>query len=67
MQTKIITNISQLLTLNPDFFREEEDSDRRKPDLGIINNAAVLIEDGKIKWVGREADVGWDYYQRRYL
>ena len=64
MRTKVITNIGQLITLNPDFYEVDRDPSRKGPDLGIINNAAILIEDGMIKWVGKEQDVGWDWLDK---
>lgn len=64
MATKVITNISQLITLNPLFFKATKEHSTNDPDLGIINNAAILVEDGCIKWVGKESEVGWDWLDK---
>lgn len=64
MRTKVITNIGQLITLNPQFFDPNRDPNKKSPDLGIIEGAALLLEDGKIKWVGSDHDVGWDWLDK---
>lgn len=43
---KLLTNITQLITMNSRFGGL----------LGIVENAAVLIDDGKIAWVGQEKE-----------
>lgn len=53
----LLTNIGQLLTLTRG---SGEEHPRRKPDLtnlSILNDAAVLIQEGKIATVGRESEV----------
>jgi imidazolonepropionase len=62
--TKVITNIGQLITLNPEFFEENETKFSVEPDLGLINDAAILIEDDLIKWLGPESKVGWDWLDK---
>jgi imidazolonepropionase len=62
--TKVITNIGQLITFNPSFYKEEPITDTVEPDLGLIQDAAVLVEDGYIKWVGPEEEVGWDWLDK---
>lgn len=64
MRTKVITNIGQLVTLNSDFYVKDKEPGKKGPDLGIIENASILIEGGKIKWVGKEMDVGWDWLDK---
>lgn len=61
MSIKVITNIGQLITLNPTFYKKKSEA---RTDLGIINDAAILIEDGIIKWLGSEHNVGWDWLDK---
>lgn len=61
MATKVITNIGQLVTLNPLFINDQQ---AKGLDLGVIDNAAILVEEGCIKWVGKEAEVGWDWLDK---
>ncbi|RNE66901.1 imidazolonepropionase [Cryobacterium tepidiphilum] len=49
MTTRLITGIGQLVTNEPA-------DDRSHGALGVITDAAVLIEHGRIAWVGRAAD-----------
>ncbi len=51
-----VTNIRQLLTCTVD----DEPYSMRSPDPGIIENACVVIVDGKISWVGKQSDVDLD-------
>lgn len=64
MRTKVITNIGQLITLNSEFYDKKRDPAKKGLDLGIIQDAALLLENGKIKWVGKESDVGWDWLDK---
>lgn len=64
MNTKVITNIGQLITLNPDFYDNNQEADSQYTDLGIIEDAAIFIEDGNIKWLGNEHEVGWDWLDK---
>lgn len=53
----LLTNIGQLLTLKHPSGKEQP---RRKQDLSnlsIVNNAAVLIQEGKIAAIGRDSEV----------
>ncbi|MFH1830080.1 MAG: imidazolonepropionase [Pseudomonadota bacterium] len=45
----VINNISRLVTMEPGPNREGE--------LGVIIDAAVRIEDGRVQWVGKQADL----------
>lgn len=45
----VITNIGELVTNDPA-------PDREGGPLGIVRDAVVLIEDGRIAWIGRTAD-----------
>lgn len=45
----VIQNVSELLTLSPSF--------RDESGLGIVRDGAVLLEDGKIAWVGRTEEL----------
>lgn len=64
MRTKVINNIGQLVTLNPVFYSDMSDNPLNIVDLGIVNDAAMLIEDGMIKWVGKESDLGRDWLEK---
>ncbi|MBI4211351.1 MAG: imidazolonepropionase [Deltaproteobacteria bacterium] len=48
MSSLLLTNISRLVTMSPA-------KDRQGP-LGIIENAAVLVTDGRIAWVGKDPE-----------
>lgn len=49
MSTELITDICELVT------NASAEGDPRHGDLGIRTDAAVLIEDGRVAWVGRAA------------
>ncbi len=50
----LITDITQLLTIKGD---KKPRIGKELSELGIIKNAAIYIEDGKIKYYGKEKDV----------
>ncbi|MGQ9603791.1 MAG: imidazolonepropionase [bacterium] len=51
-----VINIGQLVTCAPTGSYDETDTDL----LGIIENACVILTDGRISWVGKQSDVDQD-------
>jgi imidazolonepropionase len=54
MMNLLIKNIKQLVTVSAHGKRFKAGDDMR--DLGIIENATVLIENGKFSWIGKDAE-----------
>ncbi len=50
----LIKNIRQLVTINSNGMPFKSGKEMR--DLGIIENATVLIENGLFKWIGQNAE-----------
>jgi imidazolonepropionase len=53
-----IKNIGQLITVNT--YNKNIKIGKEMQDLGIIENAALLIEDSVIKWFGKESDFNFN-------
>jgi len=54
----VVRNIGQLLTMRPALASA---ADAAEAELGLIRDAALVAVDGRVTWVGREADLPTQY------
>ncbi|MFZ0161235.1 MAG: imidazolonepropionase [Kineosporiaceae bacterium] len=56
MASMLLTGIGELVTNDPAWARPGQDRDRAR--LGIVRDAAIVVDDGLVAWVGPAAQLG---------